>query len=324
MSDHLSDRVWLIGAGGMARAHAKVLRAMGRSFRVISRGETSAGAFAEDTGMPVTTGGLAKWLADAPDRAECAIVAVPVPALAETAISLIRFGVPRILLEKPGGIDAAEIEMVAAAAREAGVAVLVAYNRRFFASVARARQLLEEDGGAVSFAFEFTELADVVAQSAHADGVKRNWFLANSSHVVDLAFFLGGAPKHLYSLSAGSLPWHERAERFAGCGVSQTGALFSYIADWGSAGRWGVEIMTRQRRLILRPLESLGVQIKGRFPVDAVELDDALDRDFKPGLYRQAEAFLGAPEKSPLIDIHEHAARVRDVFLPMLSGQSRG
>ena len=320
MSDHVSEPIWLIGAGGMARAHAKVLRALDRPFHIVGRGAVSASAFAQEIGSPVTAGGLEKWLKDSPQPAGHAIVAVPIPELAEAACALARFGVRRILVEKPGGIDPAEIESVAAAARETGVAMFVAYNRRFFASAARARRLIEEDGGAVSFTFEFTELADVVAQSGHSAGVKRNWFLANSSHVVDLAFFLGGSPAHLYPLSAGSLPWHERAERFAGCGSTGAGALFSYIADWASAGRWGVEVMTRRRRLILRPLESLSVQEKGRFEINAVSLDDSLDREFKPGLYRQMQAFLGGADQDALVDIQGHAARVREVFVPMLSG----
>ena len=321
MPDHLSDPIWLIGAGGMARAHAKVLRSMDRRFHIVGRGAASASAFAQEIGLPVTAGGLAKWLEDSPAPAEYAIVAVPVPELAAAAIALARFGLPRILLEKPGGLDLAEIEKVASTARETGAAIFVAYNRRFFASVARARQLIEDDGGVVSFTFEFTELADVVAKSGHPAAVKKNWFLANSSHVVDLAFFLGGESDRLHPLSAGSLPWHECAARFAGCGSTRSGALFSYIADWESAGRWGVEVMTRERRLILRPLESLNIQAKGRFMIEPVALDDVLDREFKPGLHRQMEAFLGGPGQSLLLGIQDHAARVREVFVPMLSGE---
>jgi hypothetical protein len=63
---------------------------------------------------------------------------------------------------------------------------------------------------------------------------------------------------------------------------------------------------TPRRRLILRPMEQLQTMMKGTVAITAVELPDAaLDRDFKPGLYRQVEAFLGSGEG--LCGIGEHA-----------------
>ena len=32
-------------------------------------------------------------------------------------------------------------------------------------------------------------------------GIKENWFLGNSTHVVDLAFYLGGKPKQISTIS---------------------------------------------------------------------------------------------------------------------------
>ena len=50
--------------------------------------------------------------------------------------------------------------------------------------------------------------------------------------------------------------------------------------------------MTRKNRLILRPMEQLQITPHGSIKVEQVHLEDKLDRDFKPGLYRQTEAFL--------------------------------
>ena len=50
---------------------------------------------------------------------------------------------------------------------------------------------------------------------------------------------------------------------FSGAGISISGALFSYQANWQSAGRWSVEILTKKNRLILCPLEELKVQKRG-------------------------------------------------------------
>ena len=68
--------------------------------------------------------------------------------------------------------------------------------------------------------------------------------------------------------------------------------MFSYFADWEAPGRWGIEVMTRKRRLIFRPMEQLQVTSLGSVKVESVELSDQLDKDFKPGLYRQTQSFL--------------------------------
>jgi hypothetical protein len=79
---------------------------------------------------------------------------------------------------------------------------------------------------------------------------------------------------------------------FAGAGISDKGALFNYGADWESAGRWSVEMLTVKNRYILRPMEELQVQKRGTVKSNSVEINDNFDKEFKPGLYKQVEAFL--------------------------------
>lgn len=55
--------------------------------------------------------------------------------------------------------------------------------------------------------------------------------------------------------------------------------MFSFpnFADWEAPGRWGVEVLTRNNRLILRPMEHLQVTPLGSVKVEAVSLEDKLD-----------------------------------------------
>lgn len=303
----------LIGAGSMARAYAAVLADLDRVPEVVGRGSESAEAFAEATGWRVRAGGISSRLAEGPPP-EQAIVAVSVAELAGTVRELLEAGTRRILVEKPAGVDRAEVASVAEAARRTGGDVRVAYNRRFLASVSRARELIAEDGGVSSFSFEFTELADRIGESAHPPEVLANWFLANSTHVVDLAFFLGGRPAWLVGEARGRLDWHPPGSSFAGHGATEDGALFSYRADWDAPGRWGVEVMTRRRRLILTPLERLSVQRRGEFATAELDLDDELDRRFKPGLHAQVRAFLDGVEADRLTPIDRHLAAVDESY----------
>ena len=286
-------KVWLIGAGLMAQDYIKVLNALDSNVTVIGRSEKSAAECKEKMEVDVLTGGLENFLETNPKIVDYAIVAVGVEKLFETTKSLLEYGVKNILVEKPGALDSSEFVILEQLAEKKRANVLIAYNRRFYASVLKAQNIIDADGGVSSFNFEFTEWAHVIEPLAKADGVKEKWFLGNSTHVVDLAFYLGGKPKEMCSFSSGSLKWHEAASNFSGAGVSEKGALFNYQANWESAGRWSVEILTKENRLILRPMEKLQIQKRGTIPQLFDEsIDYSLDEKYKPGLYLQTENFL--------------------------------
>jgi len=288
------NKLWLIGAGAMAVEYSKVLNALNVSYEVIGRGKASGRSFKETTGKEVRTGGLSTWLVSTElHKPESAIVAVGVEKLAETTIELLDNGFRNILVEKPAGLNFEEISQVAAKTKEKKANVFVAYNRRFYASVIKAKEIIEEDGGVTSFNFEFTEWSHEIEKLDKAPGVKENWLLANSSHVIDLAFYLGGQPREISTYTAGGLDWHPSASVFAGAGVSENGALFSYKANWESAGRWGVELNTNKHKLILSPLEKLCIQDRGSVAVKSRDdINYNFDNIYKPGLYKMISKFI--------------------------------
>lgn len=283
--------LWLIGTGAMAVDYSKVLRALNVPAFVIGRGEKSAENFRVKSGGQIKTGGLDSWLKKNPEKPECVIVAVGIEELANVANQLLDFGIKKILLEKPGGLDSVEIQKLNSKALQKNADVYIAYNRRFYASVIQAQKMIQEDGGVTSFHFEFTELSHIIEKTYKPVEVLNNWFLANSTHVADLAFYLGGKPRKLTAYTMGEMSWH-RAAIFAGAGISEDDALFSYQANWEAPGRWGVEILTKKNRYFFRPLEQLHIQKSGSFEIKKIEIDDHLDRQFKPGLYLQTEAFI--------------------------------
>jgi predicted dehydrogenase len=283
--------LWLVGAGTMAQEYAKVLNGLGQDFEVIGRNAVSVATFEMATGHGVRQGGLSDALAMMP-APDAAIVAVGVEHLASVAAELVEAGTRRVLIEKPGGVSTEEIRSLKEIALRKKADVLVAYNRRFYASTAAARKLIEEDSGATSCIFEFTEWSHVIAPLKKGPGVKDAWFLANSTHVVDMAFHLCGFPKDWRAWQGGSLDWHTAASRFCGAGVTERGVFFSYHADWEAPGRWSVEVLTRKRRFVFRPMEQLQVTRIGSVSVENVEINDSLDKLYKPGLFEQTKAFL--------------------------------
>lgn len=289
----MDNKIWLIGAGVMAQDYIKVLQGLNKDFVVIGRSENSAKKCRETTGCNVEVGGLDKYISISTNICSHAIIAVGVEKLFETAKQLLEHGVKNILLEKPGGLYTWQFEELNNLIKRKNANVIIAYNRRFYASVLKAQEIIKNDGGVTSFNFEFTEWAHIIESLVKAEGVKEKWFLGNSTHVVDLAFYLGGKPKEMCSFTSGSLSWHPSASNFAGSGISDKNALFNYQANWESPGRWSVEIFTKENRLIFRPIEKLQVQKRGTISqIFDENIDYSLDEKYKPGLYVQTKKFL--------------------------------
>lgn len=288
-------KLLLVGTGPIGMEYAKVLKALAINTIACGRNEKNSAVFKKNTGLITTYGGVEYFL-KTNVCPKIAIVAVSEAQLGTVTRQLIEAGVERILVEKPGATNSNQIHELAHLAEEKGCDVRIGYNRRFYASVLRAQEMIEEDGGVSSFNFEFTEWSHRIEPLVKEPGVKELWFLHNSTHIIDLAFHLCGFPSQMNSIASGNLSWHPRS-RFAGSGISEHGAVFSYFADWQGPGRWGVEVLTRRRRLIFRPVETLQVQPLESVSLEPVNINDTLDRQFKPGYYRQVEAFIKSPSK---------------------------
>ena len=288
--------ILLVGCGPMAVEYAKVLTAQGRDFIVVGRGIDSAEEFAKKTGKKVITGGLNALISKGRlENIKASIVAVSVEELGKTSLELLQMGVSRILIEKPGVLYAHEIESLKKQIQQTTAEVFIAYNRRFFSSVIQAKKIISDDGGVNSFFFDFTEWAFEIEKLKKAPGVKEKWLIANSSHVIDLAFHIGGRPKEFNAIHAGSINWHPTSAVFVGSGLTLNSVPFSYHANWNSPGRWGLEFNTSKHKIILRPMEKLHVMRRGSIEIDEISVDSTdynLDMQYKPGLFKQVEVFL--------------------------------
>lgn len=301
--------ILLIGAGPMAVEYAKVLKELNIDFLVVGKGVKNAKRFSEVTGSKVISGGVEKFFKSGISYPKQAIVAVSEENLGKVTLFLLEHGIKSILVEKPGGLDFDEIRKVGNLALSKKAKVFVAYNRRFYASVKKGVEIIKKDGGVLSIFFDFTEPDFKIAPLIKAPEVKENWFLQNSTHVVDMAFFFTGKPKKLISFTDGSLPWHPKAAVFSGAGITTKGVLISYHADWKGPGRWGIEVVTKNHKLFFRPLEKLQIQKLGTFEIEDAEIDDELDINFKPGVYREVQSFLG--NKKDLCTISEQVENLK-------------
>jgi len=304
------SNIWIVGAGPMAIEYAKILQDLGKSFITIGRSESGSSAYKKATGKDVILGGIEMFLKTKPSIPDHVIIAVSIENLADSCISLLDFGVKNILLEKPGVGYASEIEMLAQKTEDSQANVVLAYNRRFYASVLKALEIIKQDGGVASFHFEFTEWSHQIRNLKKHKTELENWFLGNSTHVIDTAFFLSGKPADICCYYGGGIDWHPKSSVFAGAGVSDIGALFSYKANWEAPGRWNIDIMTGKHRLIFKPMEKLQIQNLGSVATSFVEgIDYSLDEKYKPGLFLQTKSFL-ENDYTNFCNIKEQAANM--------------
>lgn len=301
-------KIWIIGCGLIAQEYASVLRSKNIGFDVIGRSERSALNFNKRHKIMPVTGGISKII-NKNNFPEYAIVAVNINQLYNVCKELLMNGTKQILVEKPGGIDFREIKKLNNISNKFNANVYLAYNRRFFTSIIEAEKLILEDGGVKSIFFEFSEWSDEIKNLQIEDKIKKNWVLSNSSHVIDLVFYLCGRPKKWSYYNSGIIDWHQNAARFCGSGITEKNILFSYLTDWNSTGRWGIEIMTPKKRYILRPFEELKFIRRNSSKIENVRLNDSLDKEFKPGYYLQTEAFLDS-DKTKLCNINFHTKNV--------------
>jgi predicted dehydrogenase len=289
----MNKKVLIVGASKMAQDYIKVLKDLKVEFTIIGRGAENAKECEKITNHKVITGGIEKFLNNNQHTFSHAIVAVGIENLYKTSKLLLDENIKNILIEKPGALFNREFNELVNLSNKKKSNVYIAYNRRFLASVIKAREVIKKDSGVTSFNFEFTEWAHEIEPLKKAQEIKEKWFLSNSTHVVDLAFNLGGLPKEIVSYTSGSLNWHPSASVFCGAGVSDKSALFNYAANWESAGRWSIEVLTKNHKLVLRPMEKLQIQKRGSVALNFVEdIDYSLDEKYKPGLFLQTNNFI--------------------------------
>ncbi|MGZ3774632.1 MAG: Gfo/Idh/MocA family oxidoreductase [Bdellovibrio sp.] len=290
MSNHLNKNVTLVGLGQMAVEYTKVLKDLHVEIVPIGRSAGSCDKYTQTTGIKSYQGGVQK---NAAYVSPYAIVSTNVESLYETSLELIQAGAKHILIEKPGALTTEDLGKLKMHADSSGAKVYIAYNRRFLDSVVELKKRIALDGGIQSCFFEFTEWSHVIDKLPDSPA-KQTTFISNSTHVVDLAFHLIGSPKKMTCYKDGEnlFNWNSGPSRFTGSGVSEKNVLFCYHANWTSAGRWGIEILTKNARYYLRPLEKLSRQTTGTLQIEEINLLATAPSDLKPGLKLMVQDFL--------------------------------
>lgn len=293
--------VALLGAGRMAREHARALAAVpGVSLAgVFSRTRARAEALAAEFSVPHVCDSVADLFEKT--AAVLAVVAVSVESTEAVARECGRHAWT-VMLEKPPGLTPGEARRIRSQSGSDSGRIRVALNRRFLSSARTVHAALAADGPPRFIRVQDQQDLDQAAAAGHPERVRAHWMYANSIHLVDFFRFFGRGPV-------------TRVDPIRAWDPERPGPVVSHLrfgtddwglyeAQWNAPGPWAVTVASGPHRWELRPLES-GVHENIRTPPAALAAD-SWDQEFKPGFRAQAEAAvdaaLGRPSRLPTLD----------------------
>lgn len=192
-----------------------------------------------------------------------------------------------LFLEKPPGLMPGQTKTLVELAEKHGTKNMVGYNRRYYSIFHKGIELINQNGGLLGLAVEGHERFWKIAEGAVPDEVRENWVYANGTHTIDLLRFFGGEIKSISSLSK-SLK-EKNGDQFVASMKFESGALGTYTSHWYSPGGWSATLFGDGITVKFKPLEK-GIWIDSDLQENNVQSDE-VDIDFKPGFYRQMEAF---------------------------------
>jgi predicted dehydrogenase len=171
-----------------------------------------------------------------------------------------------------------------------------------------ARAAVEASGHVFGIRIEAPEEIERARAAGRTDDLLRHWVAANSLHAIDLLRHFGGEVRTRHLL-------RRTDPRFTETSIGallefKSGAIGQYTAHWGSPGRWSASLYGRGVSAVLTPFERGVFQYADRtehaIPVDEVDVQ------FRPGFYRQLEAFVsrlrtGSTHAAPAADLADAA-----------------
>jgi hypothetical protein len=281
------DSVYIAGAGPIGMEYADSLMRLGVHPVFLLRQGSRSISTVENRGFAFDLIPASGDLSMKPG----ASLIVALPILAQCAFVkrvLLRNRNLRILIEKPISVASSEILSLINVC-DVTNCVYGAFNRRFFPSVIRLKHHLRQCPP-TKLALDISERFDEVKlKKIHPEAVIKRWAIANSCHMIDLAFHLVGANptdfvseriKRNYQAAQGEL---DASGRIGDIKVQ-------FVANWKMDARWSVRGETHSSIFSCQPIESTCIQLKTSG--DIIKVSDYEPEFGKTGFLQMTKAFL--------------------------------
>ncbi|MFH1428302.1 MAG: Gfo/Idh/MocA family oxidoreductase [Candidatus Margulisiibacteriota bacterium] len=281
-------KLGLIGAGWIAKQHLEVIKDISgmEIVGITSRTRSKAEALAAEYNINICADTIEEMVCKA--KPDALMVLVSEDQMFDVTDDVIKYGLP-LFIEKPAGLLPEENWELACKAREHGLASMVGFNRRYYSIFEKGIKIIKDHGLLMGVVVEGHERMWRIHEGGKfSPHVLAQWIFANSTHTIDLLRYFGGEASNVMSIAHRySEP---RGDQFAAIMELGSGAIGQYNAHWYSPGGWRVVLYGQGVTVEFKPLES-ALWIDKSFNVHEIEPDE-IDKKYKPGFYRQMEAFM--------------------------------
>jgi predicted dehydrogenase len=195
------------------------------------------------------------------------------------------------MVEKPPAVSLVDWNLLRSEIEAHRLPVMVALNRRYYSVYQGALQRMGGVEAVTSVSVEWSEDPQRMLQLGHPTEIIPLLNFSNSLHGLDLMIFLAGLPRNP-ALLGRNLDQSGYSFRWQMCVQTNTerGAYARFDSSWDVPGRWRVVVDAPNIRMVSAPLETAVIYARGQAP-ETIEAS-VEDRQFKPGFYGQAAAFL--------------------------------
>ena len=312
--------ILILGSGWMARQYAMALQEMNvKDVTIFSRNKEKSVSLCNEFGFKSIFGNPDESIPKISEK-DLTIVSTSINSLIEMTKIAIEGGQKNILVEKPGSLYFNKLLELQKSSKNAKIRI--AYNRLTYPNFHKLKTMISADGGISSCNFNFTERIQSIDFKKENPDVYSRWGISNSLHIISMVFDLIGFPQESLFYQSGKLNWHPTGSVFVGSGLTDNNIPFSYHADWGSSGRWGIEIMTKENAYRLISLEELFVCHKNSFEWEKIPFDISYP-NAKQGVCEEIAVMLcpKLEENIPLVTL-ERAAKFNQVAEKILGYDS--
>ena len=214
----------------------------------------------------------------------------------EVSKNLIQTKIP-IFIEKPPGLVPEQTKILAEMANNYATSTFVGFNRRYYSIFHKGIKIINEHGRLLGLSVEGHERFWKIMEGEFSDNIRNNWIYANSTHTIDLLRFFGGEIKNQKVFTKKIK--EDNGDQFVASMEFDSGILGTYTSHWYSPGGWVIKLFGEGVTVKFKPLEK-GQWIDKDFGVHEISVDE-VDKKFKPGFYRQMEAFITMIKTGELI-----------------------
>ena len=284
----------VIGGSEISRQYILAFLKFGmKDITVITKSGDNISKFCKENDIELLTGGFEKNLPTI-EKKDLVVVSPQINLIVSATKLSIQNGQQNILMEKPGSLytkDLASLQELVSTQN-----IRIGYNRLVYPNLHKLKKLVDKEGGITSCRFTFTERLSSIDFKKNSKEVYQRWGISNSLHVITMALELIGIPREIFTHQYGHLEWHPTGSVFVGTGITEKNIPFSYHADWGSGGRWGIEVNTVENSYQLIPLEEIFVCPKDTGKWNKIDFKKSFP-EIKQGIAEEVAVMLAKDKK---------------------------